>query len=124
QDAYHTPGVADGLAFSSGQPTYIPPSLEKIFDALEEEFGFGDFLERNPCLDYWAEQGVLLLNRTLTVEKGNPNSHGEIGWKQFTDFIFNRLREHKESLVFMLWGSSARNVRKIVDDGRHLILEA
>ena len=124
QDPYFTEGVADGLAFSSGQPTYLPPSLAKVYEALEEELGFGDFLNKEPSLDYWAEQGVLLLNRTLTVEKGNPNSHGDIGWKQFTDFVLNRLREHSESLVFMLWGSSARNVRKIVEDERHLILEA
>lgn len=124
QDPYHTDGVADGLAFSSGQPTYIPPSLDKIYETLEAELSFGLFLDRNPCLDYWAEQGILLLNRTLTVEKGNPNSHGDIGWKKFTDFIFNRLREHPNPLVFMLWGSSAKTIRPIIENNKHLILEA
>lgn len=124
QEPYHTDGVADGFAFSSGQPTHIPPALEKIYETTEKELKFGIFLDKNPSLEYLAEQGILLLNRILTVEKGNPSSHRDIGWKQFTDFVLNRLRDHPENLVFMLWGSSARNIRKIVDNGRHLILEA
>lgn len=121
QDPYHQEGVADGLAFSSKIETFIPQTLSKIYDTIEKETGKVN-LERNPSLNAWAKQGVLLLNRSLTVEKGNPNSHSEIGWKKFTDFVFNRLREHSENLVFLLWGTSARNIKPIVDDGRHLVL--
>jgi uracil-DNA glycosylase len=124
QDPYHTPGVADGLAFSSKDLTTIPPSLVKIFSRLEEEIGFGDFLEGNPDLSRWAEQGVFLINRTLTTEKGLPNAHREIGWKRFTDFVFNRLREHPERLVFMLWGTSAKSIKPILENTHHYILEA
>lgn len=123
QDPYFNEGVADGLAFSSKIPSVLPPSLAKIYETLEKEVP-GLNLDRNPSLDHWAEQGILLLNRNLTVEKNNPNSHGDIGWKTFTDFVLNRLREHERSLVFLLWGSSARQVKTIVDSDKHLVLEA
>lgn len=123
QDPYHTPDIADGLAFSSKQPLTIPPSLEKIYEGMEDDYGFGNFLEPDPSLEYLAEQGVLLLNRVLTVEQGNPMSHGYMGWKTFTDRVIQILDESKDNLVFMLWGAFAREVRPLIKKETHLIIE-
>lgn len=123
QDCYHTPKVADGLAFSSDVPTYVPPSLRKIFEAIEVETGTLN-LDCNPKLDRWAEQGVLLINTILTVEEGKPLSHAEIGWETFTGAVLRELKNHPHDLVIMLWGNYAKEWRDSIDNGRHLILEA
>ncbi len=127
QDPYYTKDVADGLAFSSGQDLYIPPSLQQIYRSIEKDIKFGLFLDQNPNLQYLAEQGVFLLNRVLTVEKGIPGAHGdekEYNWQRFTNKTLQKLKEHPRDLVVMLWGSEAKKCKELVDNGRHLILEA
>lgn len=123
QDPYHN-GVADGLAFSSKDPLKMPPSLAKIYEAIEEDIKFGLYLSQGTSLEYLAEQGVLLLNTALTVEEGNPTSHINLGWGLFIERVLEVLKHHQRDLVFMLWGSYAKGLRPRVDDGRHIILEA
>lgn len=123
QEPYHTEGIADGLAFSSKNELVIPPSLEKIYKGMEDDYDFGNFLSADASLEYLAEQGVLLLNRFLTVEKGNTMSHSTIGWKQFTDAIIRNLNKDKEHLVFLLWGSVAKDVRELITKESHFIIE-
>lgn len=123
QDPYHN-GVADGLAFSSKDDLKMPPSLAKMYEAIEQDHRFGLYLGQNTSLEYWAEQGVLLLNTCLTVEEGNPNSHHGLGWEFFIERVLDVLKHHNHDLVFMLWGNNAKLLRHRVEDGRHLILEA
>jgi uracil-DNA glycosylase len=122
QDPYHTPGVADGLAFSSFPQNPVPPSLLNIYKEIETEFGVQ--CPRNPDLSNWAEQGVLLLNASLTVESGVANSHADFGWHQFTDAVIRTISHEEEHVVFMLWGSFARIKRELIDENKHLILES
>lgn len=122
QDPYHTPGVADGLAFSSFPENPVPPSLENVYKEIEAEFGVK--CTRTPDLTPWAKQGVLLLNTALTVESGIANSHSEIGWHQFTDAVISAISENCENVVFMLWGNNARAKRTLIDASKHLILES
>lgn len=123
QDPYNTAGVADGLAMSSKQPTYFPPSLVSFYDSIEKQFNKLD-LNRNPSLEYLAKQGVLLTNTILTVEQGKPLSHAEIGWEIFVGAALRELKNHPHNLVIMLWGNNAKAWRGSIDNGRHLILEA
>jgi uracil-DNA glycosylase len=122
QDPYHTPGVADGLAFSSFEKNPVPPSLLNMYKEIEAEFGC--VCPRTPDLTHWAEQGVLLLNTALTVESGVANSHAEIGWHTFTDAVIRILSRNHEHIVFMLWGNNARQKRTLIDMAKHLILES
>ena len=122
QDPYHTPGVADGLAFSSFPENPVPPSLENVYKEIEAEFGVT--CVRTPELSLWAKQGVLLLNTALTVESGIANSHAEIGWHQFTDAVICAVSENCTNVVFMLWGNNARTKRTLIDPSKHLILES
>jgi uracil-DNA glycosylase len=122
QDPYHEPGQAHGLCFSVPKETPIPPSLQNIYKELESEYGTG-FLNRDGDLSHWADQGVLLLNATLTVAAGNAGSHQGKGWEMFTDAVVERLASHRENLVFLLWGSYARRKGAIIDRRRHLVLE-
>ena len=122
QDPYHTPGVADGLAFSSVPGNPIPPSLQNIYKEIEAEFGSS--CVKSPDLTHWAEQGVLLLNASLTVESGIANSHGDIGWHEFTDAVIRIVSETQEHNVFMLWGNYARAKRNLIDHEKHLVLES
>jgi uracil-DNA glycosylase len=122
QDPYHTPGVADGLAFSSVAGNPIPPSLLNMYKEIEEEFGVG--CERTPDLTRWAKQGVLLLNASLTVGAGDANSHADFGWHTFTDAVITVINRHCEHVVFMLWGSFARKKAGLIDQKRHLVLES
>lgn len=119
---YNTPGVADGLAMSSDKPTYVPPSIYKVFDAIEKETGVLN-LDRNPKLDRWAEQGVFLFNTILTVEVNQPKSHAGKGWEQFTSRVISELKNHPHNLVVFLWGRDAQQFRLLIENDRHLILE-
>lgn len=122
QDPYHTPGVADGLAFSSFSENPVPPSLLNMYKEIEAEYGIA--CERTPDLTRWAKQGVLLLNTSLTVESGMANSHAEYGWHMFTDATITTLSKIEKHVVFMLWGNNARQKRSLIDGTKHLILES
>lgn len=122
QDPYHTPGAAEGLAFSvpSGQP--VPPSLVNIYKEIDTDIG----RHANPSgsLAAWQKQGVLLLNTVLTVEAHKPKSHAGRGWETFTTATISYLNSTRPHLVFMLWGRDARNKKSLVDTSRHLVLES
>ena len=122
QDPYHGPHQAHGLCFSVLPGIRIPPSLVNIYKELQSDLG----IEPVPhgCLNHWAEQGVLLLNATLTVEQGNAGSHQGKGWEQFTDAAIHALNDDREHLVFMLWGSYAQKKGSFIDSSRHLVLRA
>ncbi len=122
QDPYHTPGVADGLAFSTREENPIPPSLKNIYKEIAREFST---TERTlPDLTDWAKQGVLLLNTSLTVESGSANSHAQIGWGPFTDAVIHAISRDCMNVVFMLWGNNSRSKRALIDTSKHLILES
>lgn len=123
QDPYHGPNQAHGLCFSVQPGVQTPPSLVNIYKELEQEYG-KNFLTRNGDLRDWADQGVLLLNATLTVNAGCAGSHQGKGWETFTDSVVRRLAEQRENLVFMLWGGYAQRKGAFIDRTRHLVLEA
>ncbi len=122
QDPYHGPNQAHGLCFSVQPPTPPPPSLRNIYKELENEYGVS-LDGANGDLTRWADQGVLMLNSTLTVLAGAPMSHFGKGWERFTDAVVAALANRREHLVFMLWGSPARNKGATIDRRRHLVLE-
>ena len=122
QDPYHGCGQAHGLAFSVREDVAVPPSLQNIFKEIANEFGAP--IPANGNLARWAEQGVLLLNNTLTVEANKAGSHRGMGWELFTNAAIKRLNDTRENLVFMLWGRDAREKKTLLDARRHLILEA
>lgn len=126
QDPYHGPGQAHGLCFSVSKGIKPPPSLENIFKELQADVGVTR--PSHGCLLHWAQQGVLLLNATLTVEESQPLSHHGKGWEQFTDAVIRLLCQRKEPIAFVLWGKSAQEKFKCVQDlnglERHLILQA
>ena len=122
QDPYHGPGQAHGLCFSVNDGIQFPPSLRNIFKELKDDIGKEIPMSGN--LSNWADQGVLLLNATLTVKAGLAGSHQQHGWEQFTDAVIAKLNEQKEKLVFMLWGTYAQNKGKYIDPSKHLILKA
>lgn len=123
QDPYHGPNQAHGLCFSVQPEVQVPPSLVNIYKELEQEYQTS-FLNRNGDLRHWADQGVLLLNATLTVNAGCAGSHQGKGWEVFTDAVVRHLAERREHLVFMLWGSYAQRKGAFIDRTRHLVLEA
>ena len=122
QDPYHGPNQAHGLCFSVQPGVAVPPSLLNIYKELEDEYKT-PFLKRNGDLSAWADQGVLLLNATLTVNAGQAGSHQGRGWETFTDAVVKALAERREHLVFMLWGSYAQRKGQVIDRSRHLVLE-
>ncbi len=122
QDPYHTPGVANGLAFSANSGNKVPPSLQNIYKEIQTEYGGN--LPNNPDLTPWAKQGVLLLNTTLTVRQGEPMSHKDQGWETFTDAIISQLNNQKNNLVFLLWGAHAQKKEFLIDTKKHLILKS
>ncbi len=122
QDPYHTPGVADGLAFSSMPGNPVPPSLSNMFKEIEAEFGIR--CERSPDLTRWAKQGVLLLNASLSVRSGAANSHADFGWHLFTDAVIAAVSRASEHVVFILWGSFAGKKEALIDWTRHLVLKS
>lgn len=121
QDPYHGPGQAHGLCFSVQEGVEPPPSLRNIFQELESDLGFPP--PQNGTLTKWAEQGVLMLNTTLTVRRGQANSHKNIGWTTFTDAVIRRLNERETPIVFLLWGGNARSKKPLITNPNHLILE-
>lgn len=122
QDPYHNPGQAHGLSFSVPVGVAAPPSLLNMFKEIEADLG----IERpnHGNLEKWAEQGVLLLNASLTVEQNKPMSHSKIGWHEFTNSVIHTLSQKKEKLVFMLWGAFAKSKTELIDTKKHLVLTA
>ena len=122
QDPYHGPGQAHGLCFSVQDGVAPPPSLVNIFKEIEAETGKKAPASGN--LTRWADQGVLLLNSTLTVEAHKAASHQGHGWETFTDAVIKKLSDEKENLVFLLWGSPAQKKGRYIDRSKHLVLES
>ena len=122
QDPYHEQGQAMGLSFSVPDGVKLPPSLRKIYKEIGE-----DLCKPKPesgDLTRWAEQGVLLLNTTLTVRDAKPNSHKRFKWQNFTDAAIKALNKNRENIVFMLWGNDAKRKKRLIDTERHCIIES
>ena len=122
QDPYHGPGQAHGLSLSVCDGVPFPPSLQNIFKEIQQDMGTPIPITGN--LTRWAEQGVLLLNATLTVREHQPGSHQRHGWEQFTDAAIKALNAHRDNLVFILWGGYARSKASLIDASRHLVLQS
>ena len=123
QDPYHTPGVADGLAFSiSNKSNYMPPSLVNIYKEIDSDIG--KHANKNGNLSKWQEQGVLLLNNVLTVEAHKAGSHRGKGWEDFTEAVIRYVNVERKNLVFILWGRDARNKKRLIDKNEHLVIES
>lgn len=122
QDPYHNVGQAHGLCFSVRPDVEIPPSLVNIYKELHDDLGC--YVPNNGYLVKWAKQGVLLLNTVLTVRAHQANSHRGMGWEQFTDAAIRILNEEDRPIVFILWGSPAQTKKRMLNNPRHLILEA
>ncbi|WP_420578074.1 uracil-DNA glycosylase [Ekhidna sp.] len=122
QDPYHGPGQANGLCFSVADGIRHPPSLQNIFKEIKDDLG--QPIPQSGNLERWADQGVLLLNATLTVEARKAGSHQNKGWEQFTDEVLRVVSEEKENVVFLLWGAYAQRKGSIVNVNKHLVLKA
>lgn len=122
QDPYHGPGQANGLCFSVYDGVPFPPSLLNIFKEIKNDLGKP--IPPSGDLGRWAEQGVLLLNATLTVRAKAAGSHQKKGWEQFTDAVVHQLAEEKQNLVFMLWGAYAQKKGQFINQKKHLVLKA
>lgn len=122
QDPYHGPGQAEGLCFSVKEGVKMPPSLVNIFREIQDDTGRP--FPQNGSLRRWAEQGVLLLNATLTVRAHQAASHQRQGWETFTDAVIDTLATRRDHLVFILWGSSAQQKGRVIDRNRHLVLSS
>ncbi|EDM43102.1 uracil-DNA glycosylase [unidentified eubacterium SCB49] len=120
QDPYHGAGQANGLCFSVADGIAHPPSLKNIFKELQEQLGIDVPVSGN--LERWAQQGVLLLNDTLTVEAHQAGSHQKKGWEQFTDAVITKISEEREGLVFLLWGGYAKKKGRKINTEKHLVL--
>ncbi len=122
QDPYHGSGQAHGLCFSVLPNVKVPPSLANIYKELKSDLGIEP--PNHGCLTSWAEQGVLLLNATLTVEQGQAGSHQGKGWETFTDSIISKINDQRQGVIFMLWGSYAQKKASMIDAERHLVLQS
>lgn len=122
QDPYHGPCQAHGLCFSVQDGIPPPPSLINIFKELQDDIGIDPPTHGN--LTHWAQQGVFLLNASLTVRAGEPMSHSKIGWAQFTDTVIKTISDKKKHVVFLLWGKFAQEKKVLIDETKHLILKA
>ncbi|MFD2147308.1 uracil-DNA glycosylase [Mucilaginibacter antarcticus] len=123
QDPYHGPNQAHGLSFSVQKGVDVPPSLKNIYKELATDIP-GFIIPRTGDLTHWAEQGVLLLNATLTVQAANAGSHQKKGWEQFTDTVIKTISDKKEGVVFILWGNYAQSKAVLIDDTKHLIIKS
>lgn len=122
QDPYHEPRQAHGLSFSVQDGVPFPPSLQNIFKEIHDDLGTP--IPASGNLTRWAEQGVLLLNATLTVRAHQANSHAQLGWRDFTDAAIRALAARREHLVYMLWGGYARGKAYMIDKTKNLVLES
>lgn len=122
QDPYHGPGQAHGLCFSVPDGIPAPPSLVNIFKELRDDLGVQ--IPAHGNLSHWAQQGVFLLNASLTVRAGEPMSHAKIGWAPFTDAVIKTISARKKHVVFLLWGKFAQEKRILIDENKHLVLSA
>ncbi len=122
QDPYHGPGQANGLCFSVNDGIAHPPSLVNIFKEIETDLGVP--FSSNGNLQHWAKQGVLLLNATLTVRAHQAGSHQNKGWEKFTDAVINSISDHKENIVFLLWGGYAKKKGAKIDTSKHCVLSS
>lgn len=122
QDPYHGQGEAHGLSFSVNIGIRIPPSLQNIYKELNRDLDC--YIPNNGYLLKWAKEGVLLLNSVLTVEKDKPGSHRGKGWEIFTDEVIRNINEKEEPVVFLLWGSYAKEKRSLITNSKHLVLES
>ena len=122
QDPYHTPGAAEGLAFSVPDSQPIPPSLINIYKEIDNDIGHHQ--NKTGSLKNWQKQGVLLLNTVLTVEAHRAGSHRGKGWETFTTATIEYLNKTRPHLVFLLWGRDARNKKSLIDQSKHLVLES
>jgi len=120
QDPYHGPGQAMGLSFSVPPNIVVPPSLENIYKELQTDLNLN--IPSHGDLTHWAEQGVFLLNASLTVRARSANSHQKIGWQKFTDAVIRTLSREREGLIFMLWGGFAKKKAALIDESKHHIL--
>lgn len=122
QDPYHNPEQANGMAFSVAEGARVPPSLKNIYKEVSDELNKP--MPESGSLERWADQGVLLLNATLTVRAKSPGSHQKKGWEVFTDAVIKKVSDEKEHIVFMLWGAYAQKKGSIIDETRHLVLKS
>jgi uracil-DNA glycosylase len=122
QDPYHGAGQANGLCFSVSDGIKQPPSLVNIFKELQADLGIA--MPKSGNLEKWADQGVLLLNATLTVRANQAGSHQKRGWEEFTDTVIKRIAEKKTGLIFLLWGKFAQDKAQLIDAQKHFILKA
>lgn len=122
QDPYHEPGQAEGLCFSVRDGVRFPPSLINIFKEIKADIGTD--IPLSGSLVRWARQGVLLLNATLTVREHAAGSHQRKGWEEFTDAVIKTLSDHRDHLVFILWGAYAQSKAQLIDPSRHFILRS
>lgn len=122
QDPYHGVGQANGLCFSVADHIMPPPSLKNIFKELNHDLNVPT--PPNGNLERWAEQGILLLNATLTVRSSQPGSHQKKGWEEFTDAVLKIISDQKEEVVFILWGAYAQKKGIVIDESKHLVLKA
>tara|TARA_Y100000590_G_scaffold470400_1_gene664567 strand:- start:32685 stop:33359 length:675 start_codon:yes stop_codon:yes gene_type:complete len=122
QDPYHGPGQAHGLSFSVEHGIKPPPSLQNIYKELQSDIGIS--IPSHGNLTKWANQGVLLLNSILTVERGRPGSHANLGWEIFTDRILTVLNTKKKNVVYILWGKKAQDKCEFIDDSQNLIIKS
>ncbi len=121
QDPYHGEKEAMGLSFSVRRGVRTPPSLRNIFKELHDDLGI---TRTDTDLSDWAKQGVFLLNTVLTVEKDKANSHKDIGWEIFTDFVIKQINDRLNNVVFILWGRQARDKKRIITNKTHYIIES
>ena len=121
QDPYHNVGQAHGLAFSVKEGVKIPPSLANIYKELNSDLGLE--IPNTGYLKSWADQGIMLLNTTLTVRAHQPMSHSKIGWKIFTNAVIEKINEKKDPVVYILWGNHAKERKEFINNKNHLIIE-
>lgn len=122
QDPYHGPNQAEGLSFSVKKGIKMPPSLQNIFKELNQDLGYD--IPKDGSLVPWTREGVLLLNAVLTVEASKPASHKDLGWEQFTDEVIRKINQKYQPVVFILWGSFARNKKSLITNPNHYIIES